>query len=56
MAEVLLAAHAVDESLQDARAWRSIYRNDNKLGTCSRILPRRATASPNRRSSTPWRI
>ena len=30
MAEVL-AAHAVDESLQDARAWRSIYRNDNKL-------------------------
>ena len=22
---------AVDESLQDARAWRSIYRNDNKL-------------------------
>ena len=30
MAEVL-AAHAVDESLQDDRAWRSIYRNDDKL-------------------------
>jgi len=31
MAEVL-AAHAVDEDLQDARVWQSIYRNENKLG------------------------